>query len=173
MVNEFLDYFNEVYVKMDSDDLYNEFIDELGGKIFGKGLFNSFATEDLDKWQKIVTNVYPEFENGFKLFGYDWLGRCLGIDIRDKNKEQILMFEIGTHDVLEIPCTFEEFLNEEIPLYADACLAESFFMEWLDETNIEISKGKCIGYKVPLFLGGEDSVENLKECDMEIYWSMI
>ena len=36
-------------------------------------------------------------------------------------KGNILMFEIGTNDVLEIPCTFDKFLNEEIPLYADAC----------------------------------------------------
>ena len=33
------------------------------------------------------------------------------------------MFEIGTNDVLEIPCTFDKFLNEEFTLYADACLA--------------------------------------------------
>lgn len=42
------------------------------------------------------------------------------------------MFEIGTGDVLEIPCVFEKFLNEEIPLYSDACLAAPFFNEWIE-----------------------------------------
>ncbi|WP_434798222.1 T6SS immunity protein Tdi1 domain-containing protein [Terrisporobacter vanillatitrophus] len=29
-----------------------------------------------------------------------------------------------------------------------------------------------MGYKVPLFLGGEDDISNLEEIDMEVYWSV-
>lgn len=83
------------------------------------------------------------------------------------------MFEIGTNDVLEIPCSFEIFLNEEIPLYTDACLAKSFFDEWTKYSNKETVYGRCTGYKVPLFLGGEDSIKNLQDNDMEVYWSII
>lgn len=172
MLNDFLKYFNETNKVVYSDDLYNDFIMQLGGKRFGKGLFNSFSKDNLVKWQQIVTEAYPEFENNFKLFGYDWLGRCFGIDMREKH-EGILMFEIGTSDVLEIPCTFENFLNEEIPLYSDACLAEIFFNEWIKYSNIEMEYGRCASYKVPLFLGGEDVVENLEECDMEVYWGVL
>ena len=28
-------------------------------------------------------------------------------------------------------------------------------------------------YKVPLFMGGEDSVENLEDSDMEVYWGVM
>lgn len=78
-----------------SEDLYNDFIMQLGGKRFGHGLFNSFSKDNVKKWTE---NTYGN----------------------------ILMFEIGTNDVLEIPCVFDKFLNEEISLYADACLAKSF-----------------------------------------------
>ena len=44
-----------------------------------------------------------------------------GNALRKSTYGNILMFEIGTNDVLEIPCTFDKFLNEEIPLYADVC----------------------------------------------------
>lgn len=173
MFTNFLNYFNEINKVSYSDDLYNDFILQLGGKRFGKGLFNSVSKENLMKWQQIVTEAYPEFKGKFKLFGYDWLGRCFGIDVRERSIEKILMFEIGTNDVLEIPCSFEEFLNEEIPLYSDACLAEPFFNEWMEYSNIQIKYGRCAGYKVPLFLGGKDSVDNLEDCDMEVYWGVI
>lgn len=173
MLSKFLSYYNEENRVFKSEALYEEFIKQLGGKKFGKGVFNTFAEENLAKWQQIVTEAYPEFKNKFRLFGYDWLGRCFGIDIRESDSDGILMFEIGTNDVLEIPCSFDEFLNEEIPLYSDACLAEKFFNEWMECSNIEIEYGRCAGYKVPLFLGGEDIVENLEDSDMEVYWGVL
>jgi hypothetical protein len=36
-----------------------------------------------------------------------------------------------------------------------------------------LDHNKCVGYKVPLFLGGEDEISNLDELDMEVYWSII
>ena len=104
-----------------SEDLYNDFIMQLCGKRFGHWLSNSFSKDNVKKWTEIVSEAYPEFQNLFKIFGYDWLGRCFGIDLRKSTYGNILMFEIGTNDVLEIPCTFDKFLNEEIPLYADVC----------------------------------------------------
>jgi hypothetical protein len=29
-----------------------------------------------------------------------------------------------------------------------------------------------VGYKVPLFFGGQDAVENLELADLDIYWSI-
>lgn len=173
MIRDFLLFFNENIVIEYSEDLYNDFIMQLDGKRFGQGLFNSFSKDNVKKWTEIVSEAYPEFQNLFKIFGYDWLGRCFGIDLRKSTYGNILMFEIGTNDVLEIPCTFDKFLNEEIPLYADACLAKSFFDEWMNNFGKSIVYGRCAGYKVPLFLGGEDSVNNLEDSDMEVYWSVL
>lgn len=173
MIKNFFLFF-DVNTKIEySEDLYNDFIMQLGGKSFGNGLFNSFSKDNVSKWTEIVSEAYPDFKNLFKIFGYDWLGRCFGIDLRKNTYGNILMFEIGTNDVLEIPCSFEIFLNEEIPLYTDACLAKSFFDEWTKYSNKEIIYGRCASYKVPLFLGGEDSIKNLEDSDMEVYWSVI
>ena len=30
----------------------------------------------------------------------------------------------------------------------------------------------CVGYRIPLFLGGDDSLENMEVSDMEVYWDM-
>lgn len=173
MFSDFLIYFNEGDKLKYSSDYYNDFILQLGGRSFGKGLFNTFSNDNMKKWTEIVNEAYPEFKNMFKLFGFDWLGRCFGIDLRENSQGKILLFEIGTNDVLEIPCSFQEFLNEEIPLYSDACLAEAFFNEWMEYSNEKIEYGTCVGYKIPLFLGGEDTVDNLEKSDMEVYWGVI
>lgn len=73
--------------------MYDDFIMQLGGKSFGNGVFNSFSKDNLKKWTEIVSEAYPEFRNWFKLFGYDWLGRCFGIDLRKNTYGNILMFE--------------------------------------------------------------------------------
>lgn len=43
MIRDFLLFFNENIVIEYSEDLYNDFIMQLGGKRFGQGLFNSFS----------------------------------------------------------------------------------------------------------------------------------
>lgn len=173
MISDFLLFFGENNIIEYSENLYDDFIMQLGGKRFGNGLFNSFSKNNVNKWTEIVSEAYPEFQNMFKIFGYDWLGRCFGIDLRRNTYGNVLMFEIGTNDVLEIPCSFETFLNEEIPLYADACLAKSFFDEWMKYSQETLVYGRCASYKIPLFLGGEDSINNLEDSDMEVYWSVV
>lgn len=173
MIKDFLIFFDEKIEIKYSGNLYDDFIMQLGGKSFGRGLFNIFSKDNIDKWTGIVSEAFPEFKDLYKLFGYDWLGRCFGIDLRKNSCGNILIFEIGTDDILEVPCALDSFLNEEIPIYSDACLAKSFFEEWMDIFGKQIEYGRCAGYKIPLFLGGEDSVNNLEDNDMEVYWSVL
>ncbi len=173
MISDFLNFFGEQDNTVYSDNLYKDFITQLGGRTFGNGLFNTFLNDDIEKWENIVSEAFPSFEGCFKLFGYDWLGRCFGIDLRKKSYGKVLLFEIGTDEILGIPCTFEVFLNDEIPYQTEACLGKSFFDEWMKIFGKELKYGRCAGYKIPLFLGGEDTVENLEDSDMEVYWSVI
>lgn len=173
MFREFLAYFNESIEINGSNDPYREFIQQLGGKSFGNGLFCSFSKENVKTWTESVSEAFPEFKGKFLPFGFDWLGRCFGIDLREGSYGNVLMFEIGTLDVLEIPCSFLEFLNKEIPQYSDACLAEEYYKQWMDYSEKAIEYGRCAGYKIPLFLGGEDTIVNLEDSDLDVYWSVL
>lgn len=173
MLKNFMSYFHETKPIVYSDDLFDDFLVQLGGKMFGGGIFNSFSYLNIKQWEEIVSKAYPDLENQFNPFGYDWLGRCFSLDLRKETAGNVLMFEIGTNDVLEIPCSFKDFLNQEIPLYTEECLAKSFFDEWKEFSNVELKYGRCAGYKVPLFLGGDDDVSNLEDSDMEVYWEIM
>lgn len=155
------------------DNSYFTFLKYFGGRQFGNGLFRVFRQEKLQIWNDNVIMAYPQFSDQFELFAYDWLGRCFGIDLRVETRGNILMFEIGTNDVLEIPCQFLDFLNEEIPMHSEACLASEFYLDWLSHSGKPVEYDRCIGYKVPLFLGGEDTIDNLENSDMDVYWHII
>jgi hypothetical protein len=84
---------------------------------------------------------------------------------------QILMFEPGTGEVLEIPCNFE-FHNDEIPNYHDACLASEFYLNWKATNKTSLKNEECVGYRVMLFLGGNDVIANLEKSNLDVYWEI-
>ena len=87
------------------------------------------------------------------------MGRILEIN---KINNHILLFEPGTGEVLDIPVTFEEFHDSEIVECHEDCLASEFFQEWfLANDNYILKKNECVGYKVPLFLNGEEEIEKI------------
>jgi len=67
-----------------------------------------------------------------------------------------------------------EFHEDELVQEAHAALAEPFYREWRAESgdDVPLGPGECVGYRVPLFLGGKDEVDNLERTDAEVYWSL-
>lgn len=153
---------------------FNELLGVYGGKSFGNGLYRLHKLDEIEKWNLIITKAYPEYCNSVTCFGYDWLGRQFAIDKERMvdGQSQIVMFEPGTGEVLEIPCDFCSFHEDEIVNYNDACLASGFFKEWLNIHKNAIGSNECVGYKILLFLGGEDIISNLELCNMDVYWEM-
>lgn len=173
MSYSFFQFFN-IPENVDSRHLTpREFISNYGGRAFGNGLFNTFSQENLALWTDIVNRAYPMLKGKFELFGYDWLGRCFAVDKRSSFRKNIFLFEIGTDDVLMIPGSFTEFINNTMISDADACLAKGLFDEWTAAHNHALSYGNCVSYKIPLFLGGEDDFSNMEESDMEVYWEIL
>lgn len=173
MFNDFLNFFHVDRQIENTSAPYHTFLAQLGGMQFGNGLFTAFAQTDIEKWTKIAEEAYPGLKGSMKLFGHDWLGRIFAVGLRKNRHNLILMLEIGTGQALEIPCNLEDFLNEEMTRFTDACLAKSFYDEWRALGNPAPQYGQCAGYKIPLFLGGADDVTNIQTGDMEVYWGLL
>lgn len=147
------------------------FLKAFSGASFKNGLYRIHNIDEIPRWTAIVENAFPKYKGNILVFGYDWLGRQFA---QNKQTGNILLFEPGTGEVLSIPADFVAFHDEEIAEYSEDSLASDFFEEWYGSASgSEIPHDKCVGYKVPLFLNGEDNITNLEISDMEVYWELM
>lgn len=151
-----------------------DFIKSFQGNTFLNGLYRIHNIQDIDKWNDIICEAFPEYHNEILCFGYDWLGRQFAIDFSriENNEPQIVMFEPGTGQALEIPTSFLDFHENEIINFQEEALAVSFFNDWQKHNKTKLEHHQCVGYKMPLFLGGEDTIDNLEISDIEVYWGI-
>jgi hypothetical protein len=86
----------------------------------------------------------------------------------------MLMLEPGTGEALEIPVSVAGFHNNELVDHAEAALASAFFADWRrsQPPGFALEHGLCAGYRVPLFLGGQDTVDNLEVIAVDVYWQV-
>lgn len=169
MFNEFLKYVNAV----ENNEIASadDFLKTYGGKSFLNGLYRLYSTADAAKWNEIVGQGFPGYAGRISVFGYDWLGRIFAVNLKTGT---VLLFEPGTGEVLDIPADFTDFHNVEIVEYHEDSLASRFFEEWFEANDhYVLPHDKCAGYKVPLFLNGEDGIGNLEVSDMEVYWGIM
>jgi hypothetical protein len=122
-----------------------------------------------------MTQWFPRFAARACPFGYDWLGRQFAVDAGriEAGEPLVLLVEPGTGEVLEVPFTFAAF-HEQLRELKEPALAASFFDAWarVNEDAAPLSRTKCADHRVPLFLGGKDTAENLEVCDFDVYWSI-
>ena len=134
MFAEFLEYFGEAPVLEDgAADPYDAFIDGLGGRSFGDGVFRVFERSDLEGWHRVVSGCFTKLRSEFNLIGYDWMGRCFAVDQRDGDgKELVVLLEIATLDMYYIGKDVEVLMNEVMPNQSEACLGVGRYREWLE-----------------------------------------
>ncbi|MFS8099489.1 DUF1851 domain-containing protein [Lentzea alba] len=113
----------------------------------------------------MVREMFPEPElDGFEVVAEDWTGRQYGLSGR-----RLLLFDPGWADIYEVGYdTVDEAVAEDPDFY----LCAGLLREWRARHPERVPDGHCVGYRRPLFLGGEDSVENLEVIDVQVYWSV-
>ena len=116
-------------------------------------------------------NSWQKYKDRLFVFAYDWLGRQIAFD-RTRTISSELMISIlepGTGEILEVPTGFINFMEQELIEYHEAALASSFYQEWRNVEGSIPEPNQCVGYKIPLFLGGTDTVDNLEIIDLDVY----
>jgi hypothetical protein len=150
-----------------------ELLSSSGGSSFSDGLYRLFHPAAIRSWTQTVESAFPAYRARIAVFGYDWLGRIFALDLRSTGAQwSVLMIEPGTGESFEIPASFADFHNIELVDYAADALSKPFFDEWIAGGGERPDLTECIGYRIPLFLGGSDTVENLERTDMDVYWHL-
>jgi hypothetical protein len=154
------------------DAKFREVIERFGGKTFDHGLYRVHRGDELDRYTKIMCEYFIAIKDKAIVFGSDWLGRQFAVSFNEQvaGKPTVLCLEPGVPDNFCTDHEIDVFHNEDLIERADAALAKPFFRKWRARSKVrDIPHGKCVGYKVPLFLGAKENVQNLELVDMEMY----
>jgi hypothetical protein len=79
------------------------------------------------------------------------------------------MLDVGAGEYFAIPATFDEYLDVELVDFSEEAAGAQRYDSWLACGRAAPSETQCVGYSQPLFLGGEDSLENMEIIDMAVY----
>jgi hypothetical protein len=155
---------------------YAELAGRFAGSSFQNGLYRLHDAASGPRAQSLINEAFPSFSARACPFAFDWLGRQFALDDGRKaaGEPLVLLLEPGTGQALEVPMPFSAFHDEELVDYHDAALATGFFVTWAQHnaSALPLATNRCVGYRVPLFLGGGDIVDNLEVVDVDVYWSI-
>lgn len=149
------------------DLLFRSMVDQLGGKSYQQGILVVFDNEEVARSTLTIWEMFPRLKDQATVFGCDWKGRYFAT--RQADGEEVILIEPDTDSIYEIEVGLAEFYNSELVQHHDAALASTFFQEWKENTPEELLLHQCVGYRVPLFLGGEDVVDNLEIVERQFY----
>jgi hypothetical protein len=150
----------------------------LGGVTLADGLYRVFSPSAVPAWTSTAMAAFPEFRARATVFAADWLGRLFAADPARANPDgeaQVLMLEPGTGEAREIPVSVGALHTSELLDATEALVAEPFYRAWRRASGDSkpLLLTECVGYRVPLFLGGSDDEANLARTDMDVYWSLL
>jgi hypothetical protein len=152
-------------------DKLSVFFAECGGVTINKGLYRVHSGISSRRWSNNIRQYFSELKKTILPFGYDWLGRQYCVIHGVENI--LVMFDPATVEYFEMAGDLNDFHNIDLVDDRDAAVSEIGFNEALKKMKVtELAIDKCVGYKVPLFLGGKDDYTNYEIADIEVYWEM-
>ena len=152
----------------------NHFMSSYEGMTFGNLIYRIHLAQDIQKWSLIVKRIFPETIGNITCFGYDWLGRqfCI-ISYGEISEIQIFRFDVSTNEAIILSSSFLEFHNTELTKNNEHVLSQNLFKQWINNNKKEIYSNQCAGFIHPPILGGKLGIDNLKNIDLEVYWSIL
>lgn len=156
-------------------ELLREFYENIGSGSFSAGLLRFFRPsrlEALSSWKRI-SSAREAADLYLRLipFSSTWHGDlfCFDLSTPPEREPTIRMLEPGTGKLLKTANTFEEFICHTLIEKREAALVESFYKQWLVIGGKVPSFSQCVGYRLPLFLNGRDTVDNLEIVNQPVY----
>ena len=153
------------------DEEFLATVEQLVVEAYERGLYTVLSSAEVDPSTEAVLRAFPELTGRIAVFGRDWLGRHCAVDRRRQleGRPLVLLIDPGGGECLQVPVPILEFHDDELVRFRDDALASSFFDAWTSASEESLQPGECAGDGVPLFLGGEDVVENLEIFDLDVY----
>lgn len=155
-----------------SDDMLviEKLLLQYGGSTYEDGLYRIHSLLSSNIWTQITEKCFPNYAGKIKCFSFDWYGRQYAQNIKEENL--LYMFDVATFEDFELPTSIEYFHNNLLVETKYDTLLVDEYEDWKEKNPEPIKFNQCVGFKVPLFLGGAEDLDNLELQDMELYWEI-
>jgi hypothetical protein len=149
---------------------YAEFAQKAAGLPLCGGLLRVVTASEGKSATDFLREGFPEYADRAVPFAVDWIGRVVAVD--RARPPGLLLIEPGSADAYEIDESLVDYFDRDVVDESDVFLATDLFEDWKAAGGEAPPAGSCVGFKVPLFLGGTGSAQNLEVSDLEVYWSI-
>jgi hypothetical protein len=156
---------------------WDELVVPYAGCSFGNGVYR-LLDEDLGhRADAAVVSAFPQLRGRRILcFGYDWVGCILALsDVRTADDEpMVVSFDLAIGSIVGTGIGFRELHDEEFVENPNGALSTEAFADWTRRHPEVLTFGRtrCVGHRIPLFLGGRDDEENEEVVEVEIHWTI-
>lgn len=146
-------------------------ISKIGGAVFENGILRIHTFESSLHWAVKLERYFTDKKEYIYPFAFDWLGRHFCINSQNGT---VYMFDSAMFELFALPGSVSSFFENDLVDDSDALLGISLFNTVCAKLKIEkLEFEQCIGYKVPLYLGGKDEIQNFEIQNLEVYWEIM
>lgn len=149
---------------------YDELWSQVGDAPLCDGLLRLVDAESGRNASSFVREGFPELSTRAVPFAVDWIGRVVAIDLG--RPPGLLLIEPGSGQAFEIDESFHDYFDIDLVDDPMTLLESNLFGAWRNAGGLIPTNGQCVGFKVPLFLGGRGDVPNMEVTDLAVYWDV-
>lgn len=142
----------------------------LAGSTFDYGLYRIPTLEKMLRWTNVIGQLNSKYSNKAFCFAYDWWGRIFAV-MPQPTDYLIWMIDPATGQDYKMVSNLAHFHDVDLVEEGDNVLDKSMFTEWYKQSHCNLQLHECVGFRIPLFLGGKDVISNMEVTDMDVYWS--
>lgn len=154
------------------DNVAKKGISNLKVGVYNDGIYTIISREVAGNLLPLVESVFPYSKGQIDIIAVDWMGRVFAVDASEKDASGLSMvscFDLAEPGSFCTDSNFDEFHEQVAVDRQYALLNMNQYEDWI-KGNAPPSDGvSCVGYKVPLFLGGEDCLDNQELLDRSVY----
>ncbi len=159
-----------------NDNISSVGISELPLGVYNDGVYVILNRSDTITLTTLIESVFPTISGKIAPFAVDWMGRIFVSDIsilNDAGAATVTCFDLAEPSSFATDADFEEFHNYTAVDNMNALFNMEQLAKYSSSNKFLSDDLNCIGYKVPLFLGGLDSPDNQEITNRSVYLHML
>jgi len=140
--------------------------------VYNDGLYVILCREEAAQLTKLIEAVFPTAAGSVTAFAADWMGRVFATDtsiLDPRRMATVTCFDFAEPSSFATDASFVDFHDSTAVDMKSELFNLMQFQGWAASNPLPSDGSSCVGYRIPLFLGGTDSQDNMELGDRSVY----